>query len=229
MKKFLAIITARGGSKGIPRKNIKLLKGKPLIQYTIEAALNSKYLDRVVVSTENDEIARISKNLGAEVPCLRPRELARDSTHSLPVLQHMIGYLKRAESYEPYAVVTLQPTSPLRTSQHIDEAIKKFLADPKADSLVSVMRAPHNMTPTSLMDIKGKYLVDALPVRGIRVLRRQAKPTYYARNGAAIYITKTAGLNDYIFGGKILPYLMSKTESFDIDDLEDWRIVERLL
>ena len=158
-KKFLAIIPARGGSKGIPKKNIKSLLGKPLIQYTIESALKSKYLDKIVVSTDDKKIADISEKLGAEIPCLRPKKLARDNTLILPVLQHMVNFLKKKENYNPFAIVLLQPTSPLRTVRHIDEAIELFLKKPKADSLVSVMQVPHNMTPISLMKIDRKSVV----------------------------------------------------------------------
>lgn len=226
MKKFLAIIPARGGSKGIPRKNIKLLRGKPLIYYTIKAALACKKIDRVVVSTEDKEIAKISLKLGAEVPCLRPKQLAGDKAPTLPVLQHMVDYLKNKEKYKPYAVLTLQPTSPLRTKKHLAEAISLFLNDQKADSLVSVVKIPHNMVPESIMKLRGKYLKDYSPLK--RVLRRQDKPVYYARNGAAIYITKTEKLKYYIRGGKVLPFFMSKLESVDIDDPEDWTLVEKL-
>jgi CMP-N-acetylneuraminic acid synthetase len=227
-KKFLVIIPARGGSKRIPRKNIALLNGKPMIQYTIEAALSSQYIDRVVVSTEDEEIAKISKELGAEVPCLRPLELAGDNISSLPVLQHMVDYLKRTVAYEPFAVVTLQPTSPLRSTRHIDEAIETFLADSDGDSLVSVMQAPHNMIPHSLMKIEGKYLKNYLPQEKL-ILRSQDKPVFYVRNGAAIYITKTEKLKEYIFGGKTIPFIMQKMESFDIDDLEDLHLVELIM
>ena len=216
--KILGIIPARGGSKGIPRKNIKLLNGKPLIAYTIEAALASN-LDRVIVSTDCKEIAGISKEYGAEV-IIRSFNLAEDTTPTLPVLQHVVSKLE----VEFDAVMTLQPTSPLRTSKHINEAIELFESDKEVDSLVSVVEVPHNYMPEKLMSFDGKYLTGNREVK-----RRQEISTMYARNGAAIYITKTEKLGEYIFGGKILPYFMSKINSFDIDDMEDWEIVERLI
>ena len=216
--KILGIIPARGGSKGIPRKNIKLLNGKPLIAYTIEAALASN-LDRVIVSTDCEEIAGISKEYGAEV-IIRSFNLAEDTTPTLPVLQHVVSKLE----VEFDAVMTLQPTSPLRTSKHINEAIELFESDKEVDSLVSVVEVPHNYMPEKLMSFDGKYLTGNREVK-----RRQEISTMYARNGAAIYITKTEKLGEYIFGGKILPYFMSKINSFDIDDIEDWEIVERLI
>lgn len=216
--KILGIIPARGGSKGIPKKNIKLLNGKPLIAYTIEAALASN-LYRVIVSTDCEEIASISKKYSVEV-IMRPAHLAEDKTPTLPVLQDVVTRLE--EEFD--AVMTLQPTSPLRTSKHINEAIELFESDKEADSLVSVVEVPHNYLPEKLMSYDGKYLSGNSEAK-----RRQEVSAMYARNGAAIYITKTEKLSEYIFGGKILPYFMSKTNSFDIDDMEDWEIVERII
>jgi CMP-N,N'-diacetyllegionaminic acid synthase len=216
--KILAIIPARGGSKGIPGKNIKLLNSKPLIAYTIESVLASN-IDRVIVSTDCNEIAKISKEYGAEVFRRSPR-LAEDKTSTLPVLQDVISKLD--EKF--YAVMTLQPTSPLRTADDINKSIELFSNDKEADSLVSVVEVPHNYIPEKLMDLEGKYLVGNSEVK-----RRQDVNTMYARNGAAIYITRTEKLSKYIFGGKILPYFMSKASSFDIDEIEDWKIVEKLI
>lgn len=216
--KTLGIIPARGGSKGIPKKNIKILNGKPLIAYTLEAALSST-IDRVVVSTDCQEIAQVAKQFGVEV-IIRPSELAKDSTPTLPVLQHIVNNIN--ETFD--AVVTLQPTSPLRVAKHINEAIELFKNDDRADSLVSVIEVPHNYMPEKIMDIKGKYLVGNSEAK-----RRQEINRAYARNGAAIYITKVSRLDNYIFGGNILPYFMSKINSIDVDDLEDWEIVNRII
>lgn len=214
--KIVGIIPARGGSKGIPKKNIKLLNGKPLIAYTIEAALASN-LDRVIVSTDCEEIASVSKQYGAEV-MMRSSRLAEDKTPTLPVLQDVVSRLD--EKYD--AVMTLQPTSPLRTVEDINKSIEIFSTDNEADSLVSVVEVPHNYMPEKLMCFDGKYLSG-----NSKIKRRQEVSMKYARNGAAIYITKTERLSEYIFGGKILPYFMSKINSFDIDDMEDWGIVEK--
>ena len=216
--RILGIIPARGGSKGIPKKNIKLLNGKPLIVYTIEAALVSN-LDRVVVSTDCEEIAKVSKEYGAEV-MMRPAHLAEDKTPTLPVLQDVVARLEN----EFDALMTLQPTSPLRTVKNINEAIELFESDKEAYSLVSVVEVPHNYLSEKLMSYDGKYLYGNSDVK-----RRQEVSTMYARNGAAIYITKTEKLSEHIFGGKILPYFMSKVNSFDIDDMEDWEIIERMI
>lgn len=215
--KILGIIPARGGSKGIPKKNIKLLGGKPLIAYTIEAALNSS-LARVIVSTDCKEIAEISASYGADV-MIRPVHLAQDDTPTLPVLQYVLS--QTGEAFD--AVMTLQPTSPFRTLKHINEAMELFDSDQSADSLVSVVDVPHAFTPQKIMTFNGRYLFGSTEVK-----RRQEAEKYYARNGAAIYITKTERLAEYVFGGKILPYFMKKIDSIDIDDMEDWKIAERI-
>ena len=216
--KILGIIPARGGSKSIPKKNLRLLNGKPLISYTIVPALNSK-LDKVVVSTESQDIANISKRYEVEV-VMRPKNLSLDSTPTLPVLQDVISKLN--EKFD--AVMTLQPTSPLRTLSDINNSIRLFNSDGSANSLVSVVRLSHQYHPQKLMKLDGKYLKE-----GTELIRRQETENFYARNGAAIYMTKIKNLDEYIIGGKILPYLMSKIKSIDIDDLEDWELVEKIL
>lgn len=224
--KILAIIPARGGSKGILRKNIKMLAGKPLIAYTIESALQATTLDRVIVSTDDDEIAEISHKFGAEV-MMRPPELAEDKTPTLPVLQDVVARLK-SEGYLPDAVMTLQPTSPLRTASHINEAVAMFVNDPRADSLVSCIEVPHIFHPQSVMkENDNGYMVPYMGEK--QPTRRQEKPTVFARNGAAIYITRTATLSDYIFGGNLLAYMMDVQSSIDIDEIADFIKVEQFL
>jgi len=218
--KILGIIPARAGSKGVLKKNIKLLNNKPLIAYTIEAALNSN-LSRVIVSTDCKGIAKVSESYGAEV-FMRPSELAKDDTPTLPVLQNVVSRLD--EQYD--AVMTLQPTSPLRDEVHINDALSLFKKNPNADSLVSVVHVPHNFLPEKLMRLNKDGLY--LSIEG-KVKRRQDMPTLYARNGAAIYITRTKRIQEYVFGGLILPFFMEKVNSFDIDDMQDWNIVEYVL
>lgn len=227
----MAVIPARGRSKGIPKKSIKELAGKPLIAYSIEAALKSKNIDRVVVSTDDMEMARISKKFGAQIPYLQPKKSAQDNSPILPVLAYAINYLREKEGYIPYAVVLLQPTSPLRKVHHIEEAIGKFLDNPEADSLVSVVGVPHNFQPVKLMKTFGKYLIPHLKGQGTKILTRKGLPLLYARNGPAILITKTEVImkEKSLYGKKVLSYPMSKMESFDIDDMEDWKIVEALI
>lgn len=216
--KILGVIPARGGSKGVYKKNIKLLHEKPLIGYTIEAALLSN-LTKVVVSTDCFEIADVCKNYDVEV-LIRSKELASDETPTLPVIQSVVNQV--GNDFE--AVMTLQPTSPFRTHKHIDESITLFERDKHADSLVSVVEVPHNFSPDKIMVQSGSYVLGSNNIK-----RRQDVDVMYARNGAAIYITRISKLSDYIFGGNILPYKMSKLHSFDIDDLEDWEIAHKIM
>jgi len=216
--KVLGLIPARSGSKGIPMKNIKKLNGRPLIVYTIKAALASS-LDKVVVSTDCEKVAKICREYEVEV-LIRPDTLAQDDTPTLSVLQNAVSSVDGR--YD--AVMTLQPTSPFRTEHHIDEALRIFFDDATANSLVSVVNVPHNFTQEKLMDYDGRYLTGDNAPR-----RRQELKAMYARNGAAIYITKTEQLNQYVFGGRILPFFMSKLDSVDIDDIEDWQLAECLM
>jgi CMP-N-acetylneuraminic acid synthetase len=223
---LVAIIPARGGSRGVPRKNIYPLNGRPLIAYTIEAAQGARSVDRIIVSTDDVEIADVCRGLRVEVR-MRPAELAADDTPTLHVLQHVVAELT-TENYCPDAVLTLQPTSPLRTARHIDEAAQLFEADAQADSLVSCVDVPHIFHPRSVMrrDTAG-YLVPYLDDK--QPSRRQDKEPIFARNGAAVYITRTARLKDYVFGGKLVAYMMDQESSLDIDTIDDLALAERIL
>lgn len=225
--RLLAVIPARGGSKGVPYKNIRLLNGRPLIAYTIDAAFASGVVDRVLVSTDDPKIADVARQLKAEV-LIRPATLAEDGTPTLPVLLHAVDTM--AESgYSPDAVMTLQPTSPLRTARHIREAAAAFAADPNADSLVSCVAVPHIYHPQSVMKLGAGGYLEAFLSGVVMPLRRQDKEPVFARNGAAIYITRRERLSQYIFGGKLLPYYMDPADSIDIDTEADFAEAERVL
>ena len=226
MLKVLGIIPARGGSKGIPHKNIKLLGGKPLIGHSIDAAKAARHLNRLVVSTEDEEIGSIARSYGAAV-ISRPLELARDDTPTLQVLQHIYAVML-ADGYACDAVMTLQPTSPFRTSENIDESIEAMTRDRQADSLVSCVQVPHIFSPASVMTLSGDGYLQPFAT-GPLITRRQDKQILYARNGAAIYITRAERLADYVFGGRILPYFMKIESSVDIDTMEDWEQAEAIL
>lgn len=224
--RILGIIPARGGSKGIPRKNIRPMAGKPLIYYSIAAAQLSNSVDRLVVSTDDAEIADVSRSFGVEVR-MRPAALAADDTPTRDVLQHVVEELA-SQGYRPDAVMTLQPTSPLRTAQHIDAAASLFAADPQADSLVSCIEVPHIFHPRSVMRRNDAgYLVPFLD--SSQPTRRQDKEPVVARNGAAVYITRTGRLRDYVFGGKLIAFMMDADESIDIDTMDDFNAAERVL
>ena len=158
---ILALIPARGGSKGVPRKNIKLLGGEPLIAYTIREARKSRYITRVVVSTEDEEIARIAREHGAELPFMRPAELAADDVLDLPVFQHCLHWLRENQGYSPDIVVHLRPTAPLRTVFHIDKAIELFFAAPETDCVRSV--SPAGEQPLKMWRVKDGLLIPYIP------------------------------------------------------------------
>ena len=200
------------------------------MEYTSREIKKSNFIDRAILSTDSKIIADIGIKLGLEVPFLRPKKLAKDNTPSLPVFKHAICELYKNNNYIPDVIVILQTTSPLRTSKHIDEAIKKFLKS-GADSLVSIVQIPHNMSPSSAMvlrengDIKPYLDYDEL------MNIRQKKPIFYARNGAAIYIfTYDCIMNkNSLFGDRIIPYFMNKDSSFDLDDAIDLEIIKLML
>jgi CMP-N,N'-diacetyllegionaminic acid synthase len=215
----LALIPARGGSKGIPRKNLAPVAGRPLLAWTAEAALGSRAVTRTVVSTEDDEIAAAARSLGAEV-LLRPRELAADDTPMQPVITHALEELD-----VPEVLVLLQPTSPLRRAEHIDEAVDLLLAS-GADSVVSVVEVPHRYRPGSLMALDGDRLVR---LADDHAATRQEKPLVYARNGPAVLALRPDRIGTDLYGGDCRPYVMGPRESLDVDEPFDLELAELLL
>lgn len=222
----LGVVPARGGSKGIPQKNLTIVAGRPLLAYTADAARASRRLTRVVVSTDDEAIAEAAVGLGLEVPFLRPAALATDDTPMLPVLQHAAREVARAGSAAD-VVVLLQPTSPLRRASHIDEAIE-LLQTTSADSVVSVVEVPHQFSPVSVMRLEGGQLRPYLD--GPPVTRRQDKPRVYARNGPAVLAVRTHVLEaGSLYGGDCRPLLMAAAESLDVDGPEDLALAELML
>ncbi len=226
MNKILGLIPARGGSKSILRKNIQLLFDKPLIAWTIEAALRSHKLNRVIVSTEDEQIADVSKKIGAEVPFLRPVELAQDHIPTLSVLLHALSWLKERENYTPDIIVLLQPTSPLRCTEHIDQAIA-LLLESGADSVVSVCLAKQN--PHWMKRLEGDRVYPFVE-NGQEYHRRQDLPPVYYLNGA-VYVTRYEVLTNQnqIFGNDIRAIVMDPESSIDIDTLFDFKMAELFL
>lgn len=222
---ILGLIPARGGSKAIPKKNIVLLAEKPLLAYTCEAALDSQRLTRVLLDTDDQEIAEAGRACGVEVPFMRPRNLAADDTPILPVIQHALERLKEQQNFLVDVLVLLQPTSPLRKAEHIDSAVD-LLLDSNADTVVSVVTVPHNFNPDSVMHLgEGGYLT---PFEvGTMILRRQDKPRVYARNGPAVLVIRRETLEqNTLYGEKTLPYEMDAASSVDIDSLDDLALAE---
>jgi CMP-N,N'-diacetyllegionaminic acid synthase len=231
MEKVLGLITARGGSKSIPRKNIATLAGRPLLSYTCDAALNSRVLARVVLSTDDEEIAGVGRESGVEVPFLRPAELATDETPSVDVAEHAVRWLADREGWQAEVVVLLQPTSPLRQARHIDEALGR-MEDIDADTVVSVMPVPHRFSPFNIMRMEGALLQDFWQDRvGFDRFRRQNLPVLYARNGPAVLASRASLIlaSHTFYGARVAPYLMSEEESVDIDTDFDLRLAEWLI
>jgi CMP-N,N'-diacetyllegionaminic acid synthase len=216
----VALIPARGGSKGIPRKNLAPLGGRPLLAWTVDAARESRSITRVVVSTEDDELAEAARGLGAEV-LDRPPELAADETPMQSVIAHALEELAAV----PEVLVLLQPTSPLRRAEHVDEAVDLLLAS-GADSVVSVVKVPHRYRPGSLMALDGERLVH---LADDHAATRQEKPLVYARNGPAVLVLRPDRIGTDLYGGDCRPYVMGARESLDVDEPFDLELAELLL
>jgi N-acylneuraminate cytidylyltransferase len=224
--KILAIIPARGGSKGVPRKNIKNLGGKPLMAYTVEAARASKFIDRLIVSTDDEEIMGVARSLTVEVPFKRPEDLAQDQSSSIDLVKHAVNYFKqRGENYD--AVLLLQVTSPFREWGFIDKAIEKFV-NLEVDALVSVLSVPHEYNPHWIFEAnENDELIIATGEKEI-IKRRQDLPKAFYRDGS-IYITKSDVIEKGSFFGSKLTYIESNpTQHVNIDTLKDWANAERI-
>lgn len=226
--RVLGIIPARGGSKGVTRKNIKLLCGKPLLAYTAESALRSKRLSKVVLSTDDNEIAEIGKSFGLEVPFLRPAELAEDTTPTLPVVVHAVRQMEiLGESFD--AVCLLQPTNPLRRAEDIDACIQ-LLETTGADSVVSVLPVPHQYNPKWVYWQNERGEITLSTGENSPVARRQDLPAAFHRDGT-IYVTRRDVLDEYgnLYGSKVQAYELDATRSVNIDTIEDWELAEKTL
>jgi len=220
MIKFIALIPARIGSTRIKKKNIKLLKGKPLIYYTIKASLKSKFISRTIVLTDSKEIKKISKKYQAEVPFLRPKNISKKNTLMTTTVKFAIKKLNLKEKKSKTFIVLLPPTSPLRQAKDIDNACRIIKKNKRADCLVSTFRVYENYHPSKIMQTSGKYL---------KRLNYQKKLQYYMRNGPAILITKLSKVNKYLLGGKILNFEMPESRSIDINNLKDFNEVKKLI
>ena len=224
--KNIAIIPARSGSKGLKNKNIKLLNGKPLLAYSIEAAINSKCFDVVMVSTDSKKYAKIAKEYGANVPFLRSKDNSRDKSTSWDVVKEVLDeYQKRGYVFDTFML--LQPTSPLRTSKDIKEAYK-LLKDKKANSIVSICEAEN--VPENLYKLKDNLYLSNFLKNKSNSIRRQDREKYYRFNGA-IYLSKIEYFKKHndIYSGKCYGYLMEDISSIDIDSSLDFKIAETLI
>ncbi|MBP2241993.1 N-acylneuraminate cytidylyltransferase [Cytobacillus eiseniae] len=218
-KKVLAIIPARGGSKGVPRKNIRSLAGKPLIAWTIDEAKKSKYIDRLILSSEDEEIIEIAKYYGCEVPFVRPSNLAEDTTPGIDPVIHALSILPNYEY-----VVVLQPTSPLRSAEDIDGSIEQLLVSgtPACVSVTEPGKSPYWM-----YTLQDNNILKPLIYNEEAIVRRQELPITYALNGA-IYVAETKWLNESrtFLSNDTTAYIMPRNRSYDIDTEEDFMFCE---
>ena len=228
----LGLVLARGGSKSVPRKNIFLVLGKPLLAYTIQAALAARSITRLVVTTNDPEIADIARRLGAEVPFLRPPELAEDETPDYPVVRHALEWLEAKDGYRPDLIAQLRPTSPLRTSLQLDEAVALLRAHPDADSVRGVCRPQQNPHKMWRMASDG-LLHPLLAVPGVPEpfnAPRQTLPVVWWQNGYIdIFWRRTVFEQRSLTGVKVLGYVIDEPEHIDIDSLHDIRVLELIL
>lgn len=225
--KVLGVITARGGSKRIPRKNVKELCGKPLIYYTIKAALESKLLNKVILSSDGDEIINIAKEMGIEVPFKRPIELAKDDTLTIDVIIHAVDFVEKNQGFFPDIVVILEPTSPLRTAEDIDNALRIHL-ETNADSVVGVSKTDH------WHPLRAKKIIDGILydycMEEKEGVRRQDLPPAYFRNGAFYSVKRDVLMNEHKLYGKVTcPYIMPPERSIDINENMDFKLAEILI
>lgn len=224
-KKILAIIPARGGSKGIPKKNIIPLAGKPLIAWTIDAAKKSKYIDKVVVSSDDDEILKVATKFGAE-SIKRPTKLATDTALPEPLIFQVMNYLKEKEGYVPKIIVYLQPTSPLRDTVDIDSSIEMIL-NKKATAIISVHELEKKYLKTFITDEYG-YLKGSVNNK-YPFMNRQQLPNIYMPNGIIFAITRKEFMKTgQLFSNKTAPYIMTPEKGFDLDTLEDLKEIKTI-
>jgi N-acylneuraminate cytidylyltransferase len=231
LSEVLALIPARGGSKSIPRKNIRPFAGHPLIAYSIAAGQAAQSVSRVIVSTDDEQIAEISRQYGAETPFLRPEEYSQDHTPDLPVFQHALRWLAEHEDYRPEIVVQLRPTSPLRRVAHIDQAVYRLLEHPQADAVRTVCVPFQN--PYKMWRIAADGYMLPLVQTGHPEpynLPRQELPDVYWQTGYvdATWADTILDKNS-MTGERILPLVIDPSEWIDIDSPDDWRRAERML
>ncbi|MEX2160720.1 MAG: acylneuraminate cytidylyltransferase family protein [Anaerolineales bacterium] len=221
------MVPARGGSKGIPNKNLRELAGKPLLAYTLEAARSSGVIDRLVLSTESPAIADLGRSLGMEVPFMRPEELAGDESPMLGVVQHAVVELERL-GWRPDIIVLLQPTSPLRRGERIREAVE-LLKGNDCDSVASVVEIPDLYSPQKAMRLEGGFL-KFWTDNGKAVTRRQQVQPAYAREGT-VYACRRDVLMEKgsLYGDRCLPLVVSREEAMSLDTVDDWRRAEEAI
>jgi CMP-N,N'-diacetyllegionaminic acid synthase len=227
--KILAFIPARSGSQRIPNKNIKLLAGKPLMAYTIESAKKSKYVNRIIVSTDSEKIAKTARQYGAEVPFLRPESISQADSTEMQFFEHALNWFLKNENYEPDLIVLLYPTSPFRKPESIDSAIELMLKHPEADSLRSIRLCSEH--PYKMWTTENGHLKPFVKTKDLNAhtFSYCSLPTVYIQN-ANIYITKPSTIKEKksSTGDKIIPFIMDEIESMDINNPRDFEFAEMM-
>ena len=225
--RILGLIPARGGSKGVPKKNIKLLGRMPLLEYTINSAKESHFLTEIVVSTDDEEIAIAAEVSGCKPPFIRPAALAQDTSTSLEVVQHALSFYEEQQIFFD-AVCLLQPTNPFREKGFIDKAIEKFVSS-NADCLVSVLEIPHEYNPHWSFEATANGLLKIATGESQIISRRQDLPKAFHRDGS-VYITKTEAIKNSSLYGNSVAYIESNPQfHVNIDTMKDWEKAEKLL
>lgn len=225
-KKTLAIIPARGGSKGLPGKNLRPLRGVPLIAWTIKRATESRYLDKVITSTDDAEIAQVAKEAGAEVPFIRPSELATDTATSADVIIHALDEMEaRGNSFDYIAL--LEPTSPLRKPEDIDKGIEKLLASPEKDTLVSLGEV-HLEHPMVMKKVEKDIVAPYADLPSI-TQRQEADEAYFPYG--VLYLSKVDSFrkSKTFYGDKTLPFFIERWQNYEIDDIVDFMVIEKIM
>jgi CMP-N,N'-diacetyllegionaminic acid synthase len=225
--RVLGLVPARGGSKGVPGKNVRPLAGHTLLEYTARAARESGVLDRIILSTDSPEIAEAGRRAGLEVPFIRPAALAADDTPMVPVIEHALTEVAQ-QGWSPQIVALLQPTSPLRRPDHIKDAVS-LLRRTEADSVVTVVELPRDHSPDYLMRIDGDRLRPFLSDRPPLTRRQDARPAYWRDGTAYVFWCATLERFGNIYGENCCPLILDGHDSLSIDSPADWDEAERLL
>jgi len=232
--KVLATIIARGGSQRVPNKNIRLLAGKPLLAYSIEGAKRSRYVERVIVSTDSEAITNVALKAGAEVPFRRPAEISQGHSTELQAMEHALGWLKDNEGYEPELVVLLRPTSPFRTTATIDRAIDLLMSDPGAHCVRTVRLCSEHPHKMWVMDADGRRIRSLIPVEQklpeAHTLSYQLLPAVYIQNASMdVFRASNVWQLHSTTGTEIIPLVNDEYESVDINSETDFLLAETLL
>lgn len=227
-KTILAIVTARGGSKGLPEKNIKKLMGKPLIGWTLDSAKKCEYIDEIFVSTDSSEIAEVCKKFGIVVPFLRPSELASDTASSVDVVQHVISQFENINKYFDY-ILLLEPTSPLRKKNDLKNVIEKIVSNFNADGLITVgeIHMEHPMIVKKLINEEKiiPYIADVEKI----TQRQQADKAYFPYGVAYIIKTKIFKEKKSFYTDNVIPYCIDRWQNYEVDDIYDFLCIESIL